>query len=396
MGDFDIQLSRISKLFVDRDQTNPEATLARRQKFSVTLLCGDDVADSYTLQLAVLTAASIAIRCFPGAVRAAVSRKLADTPLLVWPSLNLSFGRALLDLLGSNGLIDADSLVHVTHGLIFGDVPVSDDALRVSFDGWIAKVGPAREMPRLLERQYCSLAGILAAALALSELFFSFAEINIEATRRTVGLSLWRPDLDVSDPLALGVPVEYLPRELWVLGLGHLGTAYLWSLGTLPYQQPADVEFVLNDFDRVEPENIETGIIFTTADKLLLKTRVCSGWLERRGFQTRLVERRFNATFRRHEGEPGLALCGFDSNPARRDLRTAQFVRVIESGLGGMASNFDTVSFHSLPNARTPDELWTDLSEEEEKKRRQRHSTGLHRAEGVTPQFEERLRRQPS
>ena len=33
------------------------------------------------------------------------------------------------------------------------------------------------------------------------------------------------------------------------------------------------------------------------------------------------------------------------------------------------ASNFDTVSFHALPNPRLPDELWPDLSEEEEKKR---------------------------
>jgi hypothetical protein len=154
-----------------------------------------------------------------------------------------------------------------------------------------------------------------------------------------------------------------------VLGLGHLGNAYLWSLGTLPYRQPGAVEFVLNDFDRIEPENVETGVIFNADDERRLKSRACCAWMERRGFQTSLVERRFDATFRRHEKEPWMALCGFDSNPARRDLATAQFLRVIESGLGGMASNFDTISFHTLPNARTPDELWPDLSEEEEKKR---------------------------
>ena len=38
-------------------------------------------------------------------------------------------------------------------------------------------------------------------------------------------------------------------------------------------------------------------------------------------------------------------------------------------GLRVTASNFDTVSFHALPNPRLPDELWPDLSEEEEKKR---------------------------
>src|SRR6266852_3292487 len=46
-----------------------ETALARRKGYSLTLLCGEDVAASYTLQLAVLTAAGIAIRCFPGAVQ---------------------------------------------------------------------------------------------------------------------------------------------------------------------------------------------------------------------------------------------------------------------------------------------------------------------------------------
>jgi hypothetical protein len=72
-------------------------------------------------------------------------------------------------------------------------------ALRVTFDGRIAKVGPAREVPRLPEREYFSAAGILAASLAMSELFLAFAGISLGATRRTAGLSLWRPDLEIDD-----------------------------------------------------------------------------------------------------------------------------------------------------------------------------------------------------
>ena len=223
-------------------------------------------------------------------------------------------------------------------------------------------------MPRLPEREYFSVAGILAASLALSELFLSFAEISMEGTRRTVGMSLWRPDLDIGDAEALGISVEYLPRDLWVLGLGHLGNAYLWSLATLPYEDPKAVEFALLDFDTVEKDNVETGIIFTMDFLSRFKTRACDAWLDRRSFKTRLVERRFDAMFRLQDREPALALCGFDSNPARRDLPQAQFRRVIDSGLGGMANNFDTISFHTLPNPRAADELWPDLSKEEEAK----------------------------
>jgi hypothetical protein len=342
MGTFDQEFSRISKLLIDRDQASAESALARRQKYAVALRCGDDVASATTLQLAVLTAASIACRCFPGAVRAITSPMLAKAPLLVWPWLNLAFGDAITEILGPGLSTDHDA-AGAPHALIFGNVPAAKGALRVTFDGWIAKVGPAHDVPRLPEREYFSAAGILAASLALSELFLSFAEISVEATRRTVGMSLWRPDLDIGD--ALGIPVEYLPRDLWVLGLGHLGNAYLWALATLPYEDPKAVEFALFDFDKVEKDNVETGILLNMDFLERFKTRACDAWLHRRGFRTRLVERRFDVTFRLQDGEPVLALCGFDSNPSRRDLPQAQFRRVIDSGLGGMPSNFDTTVF---------------------------------------------------
>lgn len=367
MGAFNPELSRISKLHLDRDQVSIEAALARRQAYAVTLCCGEDVASSYTLQLAVLTAASLASRCFPGAVRVALSPTLAKARLLLWPSLALGFGEALAELLGPG--FEIDPAAPAPHALVFGNAQVPNGALRVTFDGWIAKVGPARDVPRLPEREYFSVAGILAASLALSELFLSFAEISIEAARRTVGMSLWRPELDIGDSDALGIPVEYLPRDLWVLGLGHLGNAYLWSLATLPYADPKAIEFSLFDFDKVEKDNIETGILFTLDWLRHFKTRACSQWLMRRGFRSKLVERRFDGTFRLQEREPVLALCGFDSNPARRELGAAQFRRVIESGLGGTANNFDTISFHTLPNPRPPGELWPDLSAEEDAKR---------------------------
>src|SRR5947207_14619400 len=111
-------------------------------------------------------------------------------------------------------------------------------AIRVTFDGWVASIGPVRILDRLPEREYCSLSGVLGAALAVSELFLSFADIHVEAARRRIAVSLWRPDADAGEPETLGVPVEFLPKALWVLGLGHLGNAYLWSLASLPYASP--------------------------------------------------------------------------------------------------------------------------------------------------------------
>jgi hypothetical protein len=368
MNESRTDVSRISKLFLDRDQATVEEALSRRQSYSVTLVCGRDVAGSYVLQLAVLTAAGLANRCFPGAVRVALDQRLADTPLRLWPVLGLTFGQALAGLVGKTALVGPDGHEQSTRAVVFGDAVAPKGALRATFDGWVAKTGLAVEVERLSERGFCSLAGVLAAALAVAELFFSFAEISIEAGRRAVALSLWRPDLDASDPSALGIPVQFLPGDLWVLGLGHLGSAYLWSIATLPYENPDAMEIFLNDFDRVGSENIDTGLIFTHANVRQYKTRASAAWLEGRGFRTRLVERFFDENFRCRGDEPRLALCGFDSNPARRHLATADFLRVVESGLGGTAQNFDTIAVHTLPNPRAPAELWPDVGESERDK----------------------------
>lgn len=370
MGSTESSISRISKFLIDRDHTDPDAALLRRRNHTVTLICGDDVAASRTLQLAVLTAARIAQRCFPGAVRAIVSPVLHNAPQRVWPGSSSSFGASLAAILSADAI--AAGLTSVESSVVgFGNADLPARALRATFDGWIACAGPAESTPRMTEREYCSLSGILCGALAISEIFMAFAEISLQAGRRTVALSLWRPDLEISNPDALGIPVEYLPRAAWLLGLGHLGNAYLWALGTLPYPEPRHVRFYLNDFDKVEDTNLETGVLFERGDEAMLKTRVLDKWLKSIGFDTRFLERPFDEHFRKQDpipgkfgGEPNLAFCGFDSNPARRHIATAGFGEVVESGLGGKHNNFDTISLHTYPNIRPAIDLWPDLDPE--------------------------------
>jgi len=370
----DAKLSRIDKMFVDRDGELSADARERRSRFAIVMACGEDVATSRILQLSVLTACAIAGRCFPNAVSVALPPGLAEVPSLAWPGLQQSFGEALRESAFVH-IISFENVDSALPCLVFGNVPHAR-GLRVTYDGWIVRVGPVDRLPRSGERPYNPLAGILAAALAVSELFSGFAEMSVEAGRRVVALSLWRPDLSDDDPRAVGPVLEYLPRRLWVLGLGHLGTGYLWALASLPYVEPKSIELSLLDFDSVEVENYETGLLFRVDDERRYKTRVCNDWLERRNFCTKLVERRFDEQFRVQEKEPKVALCGFDSNPARHHLVTANFVRVFESGLGGTSANFDTIGFHALPNRRSPSDLWpvlsdTDLAEQNAEAERQ-------------------------
>ena len=380
------ELSRISKLFVDKDSLPAKDGFRKRQQFKMMLVCGADVATSYMLQLSLITAAKIASRCFPGAVCIILSEHAQNAPTLLWPKLKdcTSIGALLRQIVGPRNVRTDQNESQRSNLLLFGDTPEIGNALRVTFDGWVAKTGPASQVARLQERPHCSLAAILAAALGISELFLSFAQISLEARRRPVALSLWRPDLDQSHADAIGPVVEWLPADLWVLGLGHLGNAYLWALGTLPYENPNQVRVFLNDFDTVNEENIETSLLFGPAHLNRTKARTCAAWLEHLGFQTRLLERRFDETFRCQYGEPRLALCGFDSNSPRRNLGSADFKRVIESGLGGTSDNFDTLSIHALPNPRDVNELWPDLSQAEVEKRRVQQERVARENKGYT------------
>jgi hypothetical protein len=359
--------SRVQKLFVDRDGADPASVARLLRGRRVVLLCGPEVAISPTMQAAVLTAANVAGRCFPGTVRLLLSG--ADPGLRVpWPGAS-SLAQAVAAIAPPDEKSGGDGEAR----LVFGSFDTPAPGLRVTFDGWSAAVAPTYMDDRLGEREYCVLAGVAAGALAVGELFFDLAAINVEATHRAVGLSLWRPDLPWSDPGAVGAPVEYLPNEFWSLGLGHLGQAYLWCVGLLPFAEPSTAKIILNEFDTVIRANLDTGLLTRPRDINRLKTRVASDWMEGLGFRPRLVERAFDADTRRQPTEPTLALCGFDGKGPRHVLDGTGFANVIECGLGGTADDFDVFEFHTLGRPSPPaSELWPPgsaalpvLSEEE-------------------------------
>jgi len=345
--------SRIEKLFVDRDNLAPEEAGRRLASHRVALLCGPEVAGSPSLQAAVLTATNVAARCFPGAV-SLHTLSGRSTPLLVPWSRTVSLEEAAMEV--APGLSVARDLAFddLPGFLVFGARPEAVSGLQITFDGWVAGVHPVDTGSRLAERERCVLAGVAAGALAVAETFSAFAGLNIEATRRSVGISLWRPDLPWWHEDAVGVATEYLPAEAWCMGLGHLGQAYLWCLSLLPYPDPAGVNLVLNDFDRVVKANLGTGLLSLGQHVGRLKGSVAGEWLEARGFRPRRFDRPFDATTRRHPKEPILALCGFDGKGPRHLLDDAGFGVIVECGLGGKASNFDAILLHTLPISDRP------------------------------------------
>ena len=77
--------------------------------------------------------------------------------------------------------------------------------------------------------------------------------------------------------------LRYLPSNLWLIGLGHLGQAYLWGLGLLPYASDAKVGLVLQDVDVITPSTESTSILSDSTMLRRKKTRVTAAWAEPQG-----------------------------------------------------------------------------------------------------------------
>lgn len=107
---------------------------------------------------------------------------------------------------------------------------VSTPGPRILYPTWVSWPGGVVLNPaeRLLEDDDQPLAGVLAGALGVSEAFQATRGLAV-AGRRTIGISLWRPDVPWRAPDAVGPSLEVLPEKMWLLGLGHLGQAFAWS-----------------------------------------------------------------------------------------------------------------------------------------------------------------------
>lgn len=342
-------LHRLVKLALD---TGEAATVAEAERvfagYRLVVATGPDVAASATLQAAVLTAVNTGRRCFLGGVQVVGDPDIAVR--VPWRGCR-TLGAAVADLQGTMVAVAPPAIPRI----VIGDAPTGADpgafAVRATFDGWCGGVVPVEDGRRLGEQHDCPPAGVLAGALAVSEAFQFVRGGNAHTGRRAVGLSLWRPDqgdgwLEGRDP---GPALEWLPSRLWLIGLGHLGQAYLWTLGLLPYAAPDEVQLVLQDFDRLVPANDSTSLLTTPALVGAMKTRAMARWCEERGFRAVVQERRFADNFTVAADEPQVAVCGVDNRPARAVLEDVGFRQVIEAGLGRGPREYLAFQVHTFP-----------------------------------------------
>jgi hypothetical protein len=348
-------MHRLAKLALDAGEVaSPEEALELFSRYRLRIHLGVGWAATLAGQACFLTTLNTAARAFLGGVEVCGDLE----PVLKVPLFKGRKARDVVEELGG-GLTTATTSDLPT--LVLGEAPAGakpDFCIRLNWDAWCASVSPVSTTSLFCETDN-PLAGVAAAALGVNEAFLHVRGDLLDAGHRTVGISLWDP-IAVGDWHAhRGPALKYLPKALWLVGLGHLGQAYAWTLAMLPYAAAGMPHLVLQDFDKAAKSNLSTCMLLNAKDLGKRKVRLVAARLEQAGFTTDLVERRFGPGHRANEGEPTTCLFGVDNVSARRDLSTANFEMVVEAGLGSGYRDFRSIRTHMFPGPRAPTDVWS-------------------------------------
>jgi molybdopterin/thiamine biosynthesis adenylyltransferase len=181
--------------------------------------------------------------------------------------------------------------------ILFGVECYDENCIEATSSGWRGGVNFFEEKRVIFEnaKNPVSLGPVAAASLACYFAFCKIFRVNEMNFGINTGISLWNLNsasewyLDKND----GPQQPHVPRNVWALGLGHLGQAYLWTLGLMPIDEPSKVLFLLQDDDIVGEENIGSQVLCSSSDIGFPKTRACLHFLESLNFKTQIIEKRF-------------------------------------------------------------------------------------------------------
>jgi hypothetical protein len=354
--------SRVTKAITDSGyaQSFSEAE-ARLDAIDLQIVVGQDQIGTPAGQAAVLTAVVTARKCF-GRVAVVAGN---DAPL----NASLPLGKTLLTAarrLGSKATIPAPSVA--THVIRIGRTPKSSGwDLRCWWDRWLA--GTRAVDDDLIGDSRLALAGVFAGAVAVRQVFACVLAGRV-ILPRDVSISLWTP-WESASAAGLGPERFDVPDKIWLIGLGHLGQAFVWNLCQLP--GATERLAVLQDDQLISEENEATSLLVRPGaiDMRKRKTRLAAPWLETAGWRTQLIERRHLGDIALTGDDPPYLLTGLDRLAPRLALAKHGFPFMLDAGIGHGAGTFEGIQIRTIANGKLRRGLWAeeDAGEEAASKR---------------------------
>lgn len=349
--------SRVTKALTDAKFADSfSAAEARLDAVRTCIAVGSCALHTRAGQAATLTALATAMKCFNRAQLVCAS---PDSALLAPIPLGQSIGEAARALGAS---VCSEIGADTTHLIRIGcATPWRGWQVSAWWDRWLAGTRYAPDIA--CGDGDLGLAGMFAGALAVRQIF---ATVRGGGRSRDATVSLWEPwrvaDLDEAGPRCFT-----MPNKLWLVGLGHLGQAFVWALLSLPYQ--GERYAILQDDQYIGIENAPTSLLVLEHDIGVRKVRLAGRWLEHGGWRTELIERRHAGDILRTECDPPILLSGLDDVRPRRLLAGLGFDYMVDAGIGHGAGDFEGLQMRTIPSGMVIDGLWNDNTQSANRER---------------------------
>ncbi|MGO4222804.1 thiamine biosynthesis protein ThiF [Lysobacter sp. TAF61] len=340
-------LHRLTKVLLDSGEASSlSEAQATFSAYGVRVIIGQNALEDATHRVIAMTALNIAARTFEGNVLVE-----GDLDAIVDVELEQTLGE-FLDWLGITKTEASASWPTI----VIGTAPTGVAGVMPWASGWRFGLGRAP-----VARKLFAPAAVAAGALAVNEAFSLLRNDNPYAGRRQLELSLWEPQHPHADGPEDAGPIP----NLWIVGLGHLGQAYAWTLGLMEHQ--SSCELYIQDVDQITASSVSTSVLTSAGNIQHKKTRVVAQWLEARGYKTSIVERRFDENQRVGMNEPRIALFGVDNSATRRHIESGGFRFAIDAGLGAGYQDFKGIRVRTFPGPSQAADLWAATTPPENK-----------------------------
>ena len=341
--------SRILKALTDgRRAGSFKEAQARLNAVRIDVIVGANQIGTPAGQAAALTAVATARKCFGRVTLVAAHDAPLIAPLPLGPTL-LKAARRL------GARVAATPSKRATHAIRIGDVPKTGPwDLRCWWNRWLSGTRTFDDDP--IGDSRLALAGVFSAAVAVRQVFAGvLAEHSIRERDTTV--SLWTP-WERADLTQIGPEQFDLPDKVWLLGLGHLGQAFVWNLCLIPAR--GEWLAVLQDDQKIGEENEATSLLVIPGDREIgeRKTRVSAPRLGACGWRTELIERRHHGDIALTENDPPYLLSGLDRLEPRLTLARQGFPFMIDAGIGHGPGDFEGIQLRVIPNGHPVEGLW--------------------------------------
>jgi hypothetical protein len=342
-----LKLSRTTKALTESLGIDFSEAEKRLESAYIAIVADDYTKKTVAGQAALLTALATAKKTFTQ-----VALVISEDVELQQSLPNANTLCIAAEMFGAHVLAEVPSAT--THSVIMNSlIPSAGFIVRCWWGRWCSGVLPSWDA-RTLGESWNPLAGSYSGALAIREIFANV--LGRRDNPRESIISLWEPWQKIEDADE-GPTTVYVPKNMWLVGLGHLGQGFLWNLGMLSVHGE---KIILQDYQRAGVENEATGLLTNSSSIGKHKTRVASEWIEKLGWSTELIERKFTDKTEVTVDDPPFVIAGLDSIKPRIDILKAGFDYMIDAGVGHGPFDFELTQIRVLAKGSASN--WNKLS----------------------------------